>query len=333
MTTESNTTAPPDPLALKIRNDLSREATNRTDWVAIQVDLCHDLYAARDRFKDDIGFGQWFDRNVGDLMNKDERAAYVAMGGQLDNAKQVLVATRRSSIKQIYLQEFRPRFLHMEKPVKSRKPQKSDEYEAAMGIIERRAAAGESLGYQDIQREAGISSTAVRRALAVWDAKQEQASDFGKFLSSSAREKLDASIRQYKKQLDLEVQGRIQAEVRRLLDEHILPSYADKLAKADAIIAADAASRNSRLFPFSPKQYRSILAALHPDDSSSPEKKSELFQLFKAKEDRLKNPIDRDEILAKAGMPKTYAEMMARRDEVRAANSARSKAAAARKKG
>ena len=80
------TTTTPDPLAVKIRNDLAREATNRTDWINIQVDLCRDIYAAR-QGKSDQEFGRWFAEHVGDVMNPNERAAYAGMGEQLDNAK------------------------------------------------------------------------------------------------------------------------------------------------------------------------------------------------------------------------------------------------------
>jgi hypothetical protein len=39
-----NITTIQDPLALAIRNDLAREATNRQEWIAIKVSLCrrHD---------------------------------------------------------------------------------------------------------------------------------------------------------------------------------------------------------------------------------------------------------------------------------------------------
>jgi hypothetical protein len=322
---EPSTTTAPDPLALAIRNDLAREAANRQEWIAIKVSLCRRHGEAKRKYGDLISFGRWFDENVGDLISKDERAAYVAMGEHIEIAKQVLTATTRNSVQHIYRQEFLPRFRHVTKTPKPRKPQVTNEYEAAMGVIERRAQTGESLAYNDIQREAGISSTAVRRALAVWDAKQEHASDFGKFLSSSATEKLEAAIRQHKKKLDQEFEARIHVEVNRIINEEVLPRYGDKLAKADAIIAADNRKHTSLLFPLSPAQYKAILAALHPDNSTSPERRAELFQLFKSKEDRLKSPVDTDARLAAAGLPRNLDELMARRNQVQAERRAKRK--------
>jgi hypothetical protein len=322
---EPSTTTAPDPLALAIRNDLAREATNRQEWIAIQLDLCRDLHAARGRFGSHQDFGRWFDQYVGDAIGSNERAAYIGMGAHLGVAKEVLTMSGSSSIQTIYRKDFLPRFTSSSKTVRPRKPQVTDEYEAAMGVIERRAINGESLAYQDIQQEAGISSTAVRRALAVWDAKQEHASDFGKFLSSSATEKLEAAIRQHKKKLDQEFEARIHVEVNRIINEEVLPRYGDKLAKADAIIAADNRRHTSLLFPLSPAQYKAILAALHPDNSTSPERRAELFQLFKSKEDRLKSPVDTDARLAAAGLPRNLDELMARRNQVQAERRAKRK--------
>jgi hypothetical protein len=288
-----------DPLALAIRNDLAREATNRQEWIAIKVSLCRRHDEAKRKYGDLVSFGRWFDENVGDLISKDERAAYVAMGAQLETAKQILTATTRNSIEMIYRKEFLPRFRSAPKTAKPRRPQVTDEYEAAMGIIERRAAAGESLSYTEIEQEAGISSTAVRRALAAFDAKQEHATDFGKFLASSAKEKLDRAIAQYKKKLDQEYSLRLNAEVKKYIAEKILPGYGEKLS------------------------------ALHPDDSSSPERKAELFRLFKSKEDKLKMPVADAERLGR--MP-TYDELMARAEETRAENRRRAKEAAAKRK-
>jgi hypothetical protein len=316
-----------DPLALKIRQDLSREATNREEWFAIKIDLCEHHYTARQRYSSDVEFGRWFDQHIGDLISHQERAAYIAMGEHLEVARQVLRATTRSSIRMIYEKEFRPRFTSVGKPTKPRKPQSTDEYDAAMAVIERRFTAGESLAYGEIEHEAGISSTAVRRALAAWDAKQAAATDFGKFLSSSATEKLEAAIRQHKKQLDLEFQGRVQAEVRRVLNEVVIPQYGEKLDKADTILKAQDRYYN-KWFAFSAGEYRQLLGALHPDANLSADKKSELFQLFKSKETVLVNP--NAELLGR--ILRTVEEMMARRDQVRAENSRRAKEAAAKRK-
>jgi hypothetical protein len=317
-----------DPLALAIRNDLAREATNRQEWIAIKVSLCRRHDEAKRKYGDLVSFGRWFDENVGDLISKDERAAYVAMGAQLETAKQILTATTRNSIEMIYRKEFLPRFRSAPKTAKPRRPQVTDEYEAAMGIIERRAAAGESLSYTEIEQEAGISSTAVRRALAAFDAKQEHATDFGKFLASSAKEKLDRAIAQYKKKLDQEYSLRLNAEVKKYIAEKILPGYGEKLAKADKLLAAQDRG-HYRVLPFTPQEYRAILSALHPDDSSSPERKAELFRLFKSKEDKLKMPVADAERLGR--MP-TYDELMARAEETRAENRRRAKEAAAKRK-
>src|SRR5262245_56619366 len=121
MQAQSVSSAPLVRLADKIRGDLSRRTESREQWIEATLDLCIHLAEARAQFKADIEFGQWCGENgFGDnVLNKDDRAAAIAMGGHLDETPDVLQLTDRRSLQHIYRHECR--FRHATKPARATK--------------------------------------------------------------------------------------------------------------------------------------------------------------------------------------------------------------------
>ena len=95
-------------LADKLRGYLSREVTNRQEWVEIQIGKCTTLVEMRDQFSADIDFGRWCDENGfgKGIINKDTRAYMLKMGREPETLRKCLEATERRSLEMIYRHEF-----------------------------------------------------------------------------------------------------------------------------------------------------------------------------------------------------------------------------------
>lgn len=82
-----------------------------------------------------------------------------------------------------------------------------------------------------------------------------------------------------------------------------MPFYGEKLAKAELLMKVGK--------PFTNKEYLGILRSLHPD-STSEGHRSAAFNLLKEREVLLR-PDDKDRPLS-SGLPRTLAELLARRN-------------------
>jgi lambda repressor-like predicted transcriptional regulator len=126
-------------------------------------------------------------------------------------------------------------------------------------------------------------------------------------LSLSAQQKLEAAIRQHKRQLDLEFEQRVQAEVQSRLEATILPHYNEKYNLYMSVIKA-------RKGIMDRASYRKILAALHPDRQLDPALKkraADAFNLFTKIEKLVLD--EKESPTGDESLPKTYADLMARR--------------------
>lgn len=119
-------------------------------------------------------------------------------------------------------------------------------------------------------------------------------------LPPATQEKLAALEARLTKRLELAFEDRIQAELKKRIEENVLPYYKDKLAKAELLMKSGK--------PFTNQEYISLLRAFHPD-SSSPEYRTAAFRLIKEKEPLLR-PEEKDKPLT-SRLPKTWAEVMA----------------------
>jgi hypothetical protein len=96
-------------LATELRDYLTREATNRQEWIEIQIGICLTLVEMRDRFPHNTEFGKWFRANGfgDDVMNDNKRASAIEMGRDPDRLSNCLINTKRSSLETIYDNEFK----------------------------------------------------------------------------------------------------------------------------------------------------------------------------------------------------------------------------------
>jgi hypothetical protein len=124
-------------------------------------------------------------------------------------------------------------------------------------------------------------------------------------LSMSAKDKLEAAIRQHKRRLDIEFEQRIQAETKERLESVQLPHHAKKLERMERLISA-------RKGVMDKLTYNKIRRCLHPDPVLDPDLKKrheEAFRLFNDLEKLLLS--EKDSPTEFRPVPRTYEELMA----------------------
>jgi hypothetical protein len=120
-------------------------------------------------------------------------------------------------------------------------------------------------------------------------------------LSWTAQQKLDAAIRQHKHKLDLKFETLVLDEVKRRIDEIILPHWKEKIAKAEQLYRHRRGAMDKDTF-------NKIRRALHPDSRKSISDKmlGDAFDTFMALEkfllDEKSSPTDF------SGLPETWAD-------------------------
>jgi hypothetical protein len=294
-----------DLLAKRIRNGIDLRQQSDAEWVQATLDLSAALAEARDYFNADIAFGRWLDDSGFDL-SKNDRAAYIAFGSELERARGILENTERRSVREILRLEFRvPRSGKPAKPKTDPGLTNTPEMEKALAAYDAFKASGVEPTQQQVEDRAKVSSTVVRRAFERRKTEAElakQEPDLAS-LSASAKAKVEAAVRKIQKRMDAEYSMRLQHGIHAYVIENVLPSYSEKLALADRIIAV-----NKR--PFTIEEYRKLLAALHPDNTNH-EQRTAAFVLFKQRE-LLLRPPEKDKPLS-GDLPKTIEELLARR--------------------
>lgn len=120
-------------------------------------------------------------------------------------------------------------------------------------------------------------------------------------LSMSAQEKLDAAIRQHKRKLDLAFESRVAEEVRRRIDEMILPHWRKQVDQAKELYKHRRGAMDKATF-------NKIRRALHPDSrhSISDTTLAAAFDTFMGLEKFLLNENDSPTDLS--GIPDSLAE-------------------------
>jgi hypothetical protein len=295
-----------DLIAKRIRNGIDLRSQSDAEWVQATLDLSAALWEAREYFgENDKAFGRWCIESQFDLSATD-RAAYVGFGRELDRAREVLQATERRSVRLIFKKEFSSSSAaRVEKPRTDPGLTTTPEMQKALDAYDHFKSIGVEPTQTQVEERASVSSTAVRRAFERRRTEAElakQEPDLASF-SATAKEKIEAAVRKIQKRMDAEFDMRVQQGIRAHMAEHVLPMYAEKLALADRIIAI-----HKR--PFSIEEYRKLLGALHPD-SSSIERRTEMFRLVKERE-LLLRPAEKDKPLS-SDLPKTIEELLARR--------------------
>jgi len=290
-----------DLLAKRIRTDLDLRVASHADWVQATLDLSAALAEARDHFKADIAFGRWCDESQFDL-NKDDRAAYIAFGREAERARQILERTESRSVRLIFQKEFRVR--SAAKPQKPKTAKASPKTDAALAAYDALKAAGIEPTREQVAEKAGVSQMPAQIALNLRKAGAVAAQEGIDITSmpKTAQEKIEAAVRKIQKRMEQDYDQRLQQGIHKHVTELVLPMYRQKLELADRI--------NSGKKPFSIEEYRKLLGALHPD-SSSVERRTEMFRLVKEREAMLRPP-EKDKLLS-GDLPKTIEELLARR--------------------
>jgi hypothetical protein len=136
-------------------------------------------------------------------------------------------------------------------------------------------------------------------------------------LSVTARQKLDAAIRQHKRNLDIEFEQRVRDECRKRIEETILPSYTKSKQEHDSVV-------KTRRGVMTKAEYNLIRACLHPDNSMTGERRQKAWDVFSALELTFLNEANRP--TSDFAMPRTYEEMMKLKRKVSEARKAKRKA-------
>lgn len=141
--------------------------------------------------------------------------------------------------------------------------------------------------YEETKDELGLRSVAtVKTAVRKEEGRREPSAE-RESLSATAQEKLDAAIRRHQAKLDASFLARVGDEVRKRIDEIVLPHWKKQIDEAK-----DLYSR--RYGAMTKETFNTIRRALHPDSrqSISDRKLSEAFDAFMALEKYLLNEKD-----------------------------------------
>lgn len=316
-------------LATAIRADISDCERSREQWRQSVISLCKHMAEARDQFPDNISFGKWCDENNIEL-NKDDRAAAIAMGRDIEQARKVLEVTERRSLQLICAKEFR--VLSAKKTGSKRK---SPTLDSTLDIIAQREQAGKPINREAIVEEAGVSRGIADSALAA-HRKHREGVEEGQLLaqpiSASAQQKLDARQRQMEKEFD----NRVYAAAQKMLvewKEVALKHWDEKLRETRrALGMTEGYSGPSVRKPMTKAQFYLLVKCLHEDAFAQIKKDDpEMISNFKEalqmlNELRPKLADDEKERKIISTLP-TAAEMVAAREARRREHSERSKKA------
>jgi hypothetical protein len=122
-------------------------------------------------------------------------------------------------------------------------------------------------------------------------------------LNASYRAKYDALVKRYERRFEQVFNNRVSEEVKRHINEYLMPLYKDRLEKAERVMTA------SRGKPFTNEEYRLLLSALHPESDEL--RRARAFQMIKDKEVVLRTE-ERGKPLT-SGLPTSVEELLARR--------------------
>ncbi|MBV8089416.1 MAG: hypothetical protein JO139_07535 [Alphaproteobacteria bacterium] len=135
---------------------------------------------------------------------------------------------------------------------------------------------GGTASREKLMEEFGVGEHAAQLAITRAKGRFEAAQIDLAQLSLTAQQKVDIAIRQRAQELEAAHEQRVRDEVRRRLEETILPRYKERLADAERVLKA-------RKGVMDRATYRKIRACLHPDRVQDPELKEryeEAFNLF-----------------------------------------------------
>src|SRR5947209_7071055 len=96
-----------DRIAYQIRSAYERALAAEKQWIVATIQLARSLAAARDRFSSNQEFHDWLIKNC-DFLTRNDRAALIGMGRNLELARTVLASTQSRTWRLIWDNEMRP---------------------------------------------------------------------------------------------------------------------------------------------------------------------------------------------------------------------------------
>jgi DNA-binding MarR family transcriptional regulator len=162
--------------------------------------------------------------------------------------------------------------------------------------------------WEQVQTEYGVGSTAVRAAINKERGRRDPVIDQTS-LSESAQEKLQRAIKQAVRKLEADHELKVRDGIKQAIEETVLPHYNKKMDEFDEVIKA-------RKGVLTSDEFRLILSCLHPDQSASPDRLREAFNVFKSHELSLRG--EKEMPTSSFVLPRNYADLMKMRDDVRA---------------
>jgi hypothetical protein len=194
-------------------------------------------------------------------------------------------------------------------------PRRSEISDGKMDAIGR-AYADAGKAREQVAAEFGVGQNTVTRAVEILEARRQgqiAASVNRQTLSMTAQQKLEAAIKQEKRGLQAEFHQTVQAELKRVIDETVLPQYLKEMAQARQVT-------ESRKGLMHRETFRLILGCLHPDRVTDPELKERYTRAFHAFSDLELVLCNEKEMptAPAAPMPRSYEEMMRMRAEATA---------------
>lgn len=193
---------------------------------------------------------------------------------------------------------------------KKRRPHRNPEITPAKEEALARAVLDDGMSLEDASASFALGSVQVAKiAVAKERARRElkAATDPAIPLSMSAQERLDAAIRRAEHKLEVDFELRVQRELKRALDETVLPAYHRELDEAREII-------KSRKGLMDRATYTKIRNCLHSDriaplkDAALSKRFDEAFHLFSKLENLLLD--EKEKPTESTQVPRTWAEMM-----------------------
>jgi hypothetical protein len=177
------------------------------------------------------------------------------------------------------------------------------------------ALADAGLAKPAIAEQTGVGERMVDRVLEVESARREPTIDPAT-LSMTAQQKLETVERQYKAKLDADFYRAVENEIRKRIDEIILPHWKQQIDQAHQLFSRRKALMDKETF-------NTIRRALHPDSrqSISDKKLGEAFDAFMALEKFLLN--EKDSPTEFPDLPRTWQEWEMAKQKATAARKAK----------
>jgi hypothetical protein len=195
-----------------------------------------------------------------------------------------------------------------------KKPRLTPTLDRAVEIVRPLVEAGLPLKKRELQDEHGISHTMFDSAVASLKgekkAREEPLVD-PETLKLSDKKRFEFAVKQHQKKLDLQFEQRVLAEIKKRMDEMILPHWKEQIKEAEKLYEKRQALMSKDLF-------NTIRRALHPDsrNSISDDKLGAAFDAFMGLEKYLLNEKDsptKFEYSDGSGLPRDFADWEKRR--------------------